>query len=408
MRILFVSLDIPFPPDKGQRMRNFSLIKALAALRHRVQLISFAEPRDLEADHGPLRSLCDGVTLVPAPFTAKSVLHGHLRRLRALASSVPYGASRFRSARLLAHVHDHLKHHPCDVIIWDEAYNLENLTAPLPVPVVLNSHDIMHVIWRRYLALERHPAKRLYAWLEHRKLLRWEPRAHFRVAKVLAVSAHDASVLSAMCPGLPISIVPNTVDVEDYDITGAGDGRGILFVGGLDWLPNRDAVAFFARDVLPRLRRIDPSARFVVAGKLPAPRAHQRLASLGVELLGRVDDVRPVLTAAGVCVVPLRIGSGVRWKILEAAAMGKAIVSTRLGAEGLDFEDGHEIVLADDPDAFAEAIAKLMMDTDRRRAIGLQARRRVERQYSYETLGKTLHEALMDFEDESSRRGGQA
>ena len=289
-------------------------------------------------------------------------------------------------------------------MIWDEAYNLENLVDPLPVPVVLNSHDIMQVIWGRYLAVERQPLKRAYAALELRKLRRWEAAAHRRVDAVWAVSRHDADLLVQMCPGLPVLVVPNTVDVQSYAPTTADDGDGVLFIGGMDWFPNRDAVEFFAGAVLPALRARVPAARFVVVGRPPQDGLRGRLEAAGVRFLGRVDDIRPVVGAAAVSVIPLRIGSGVRWKILEAAALGKAMVSTRLGAEGLHFTDGTEIALADEPAAMAAAVAELLERPAARRTMGAAARRRVEQEYSLEALRVSLRQALSQFEGESAAR----
>jgi glycosyltransferase involved in cell wall biosynthesis len=279
-------------------------------------------------------------------------------------------------------------------VIWDEAYNLENLAEPLPVRVVLNSHDIMQIVWERYLRVERNPLKRIYAALELRKLRRWEAGAHRRVDAVWAVSQHDADLLAQMCPGLPVLVVPNTVDIRAYETASSDDGAGVVFIGGMDWFPNRDAVEFFAGSVLPSLRARVPAVRFSVVGRAPLDGVRARLESTGVRFLGRVEDIRPVVSAAAVSVIPLRIGSGVRWKILEAAALGKAMVSTRLGAEGLNFMDGSEIVLADEPGAMAEAVARLLERPAARAAMGAAARRRVEAEYSFEALRMSLREAL--------------
>jgi sugar transferase (PEP-CTERM/EpsH1 system associated) len=397
MRILFVSLDLPYPPDKGQRMRNLSILRALAAEQHQVTLMSFAQSDELGLDTSALRQLCSHVELVPLPFTGSSPARRYLQRLLGLASPIPHGARRFRSAELQARVREHVERDGCDVVIWDEAYNLENLVERLPVPVLLNSHDIMQIIWGRYLALEKNPLKRLYARLEHEKLRRWEARAHLRVSKVLAVSPHDAALLRGLCPGLDVTVVPNTVDTDSYHPLTSDDGASILFVGGMDWFPNRDAAEFFASDIFPLIRKAAPNARFVVAGRAPSPQVRAQLEIPGVAFLGKVPDIRTVLAEAAVCIVPLRIGSGVRWKILEAAAMAKPMVSTTLGAEGLNFVDGGEIVRADDPTSFAEAVVALLDDPARRRTLGRAARARVQSEYGFNVLRASLRSALLDF-----------
>jgi len=168
----------------------------------------------------------------------------------------------------------------------------------------------------------------------------------------------------------------------------------VLYMGGMDWFPNRDAVEFFVTQILPELRVLAPEARFVVAGRNPPAEFVRRFAASGITFTGTVPDMRPEIARAAVCVVPLRIGSGTRLKILEAGAMGKPIVSTSIGAEGLDLIKGTEIILEDQPRAFAKAVADLLRDASRRRALGEEARRWVESRYSFPVLRSAVREAL--------------
>ena len=171
-------------------------------------------------------------------------------------------------------------------------------------------------------------------------------------------------------------------------------------MGGLDWLPNRDAVQFFIEQILPDLRKARPGIRFAAAfSPEHAPPAEflTRFADMpGVEL-AQTTDIRGEIARASVYVVPIRIGSGTRFKILEAASAGKAMVSTRVGAEGLNFGDGTEILLQDQPAAFARAVLALLEDQPRRTAMGLAARQRAEREYSFTALCRELREALTVF-----------
>jgi glycosyltransferase involved in cell wall biosynthesis len=395
MRILFTTLAYPFPPTNGQRLRNWALLHALAEEGHDVSLISFADPQELGSALGDEGRICRSVERVPLATEGNGYQAAHFNRLRALGSLLPYGAWRHRSAAMRSTMARALAADPYDLVICDDVYNFKNLPRPSRVPVLLNKHDITHVILQRYLAYERNPLKRGYGWLEYAKLRRWEAHACAASAGVLACSECDRDLLQQVSPSARLAVVPNVIDVMKYVPASEDDGRTVLFVGALDWFPNQDAVTFFGTEILPRLRAIAPDAVFRVVGRHPTEEIRRRFAGVsGMEFTGMVPDVRAELAKAAVCVVPLRIGSGTRLKILEAGAMEKPVVSTRIGAEGLNLRDGAEILLADEPHQFAEAVAGLLAAPSRRSAVGGRARGRVEREYSLAALRVALRQAL--------------
>ena len=159
----------------------------------------------------------------------------------------------------------------------------------------------------------------------------------------------------------------------------------------MDWYPNEDAVGFFADEVFPLVQEKVPNVTFSIVGGNPSARVRKLAEREGVVVTGRVPEIKPYFAEATVFVVPLRIGSGTRLKILEALAMGKAIVSTTVGAEGLDLKDGAEIFIADEPTAFADAVTRLLMDSDLRRRMGENGRARVEQDYDWQRIGEKLH-----------------
>ena len=219
----------------------------------------------------------------------------------------------------------------------------------------------------------------------------WDHQAIYRAELHLACSEPDREEMQRLRKESPCMVVPNTVDIEQYALAPSIAEPILLYVGGMDWYPNRDAAEFFARDIFPAIRERVKGACFVVAGRNPPAEITRRLSRLpGVELTGTVEDMRKVIATAAVCVVPLRIGSGTRLKILEAAAMGKPVVATHLGAEGLAFVPGSEILLADAPDEFSRRVLELLNDEARRTEIGAAARRRVESSYSFSLLRQTL------------------
>ncbi len=395
MKILFAALALPFPPTNGHRLRNQALLRALRSEGHEISLVSFVDDHTADARQGELGEICKSVGLIPLPSGSSGVSGSYGQRLRSLASPMPYGAWRHRSKAMRSAIKELLQREQFDGILCDDIYNVQNLPAATRVPVILNKHDITHVILKRYLAYEKNPLKVGYGWLEYAKLRRWELRACRRSGFVLACSEHDASLLRALCPGVRFSVVPNVIDVDSYAPADEDDGRTVLYIGALDWLPNQDAAMFFASAILPKLREIVPATRFRVVGRNAPEELQHRLEQIpSVEFVGGVPDIRGELAKASICAVPLRIGSGTRLKILEAAAMGKAVVSTRVGAEGLNLADGSEILLADDPTEFAQAAAGLLTDYSRRREMGSAACRRVRQEYSLAALRKSLRQAL--------------
>jgi glycosyltransferase involved in cell wall biosynthesis len=165
----------------------------------------------------------------------------------------------------------------------------------------------------------------------------------------------------------------------------------------MDWLPNEDAMLWFCREIFPRIRADEPKASIVIVGRAPTPAVHRLASDHGVTVTGRVDDVRPYMKEAAAYVVPLRIGGGTRLKIFEAMAMGKAIVSTAVGAEGLPVTDGRDVLIADEPRAFASAVVALLRDVDRRRALEQAARALVVERYDWSAVAGELEQALIRF-----------
>jgi glycosyltransferase involved in cell wall biosynthesis len=192
-----------------------------------------------------------------------------------------------------------------------------------------------------------------------------------------------------------VHVVPTGVDTAYFaPRTAVVRPRHLVFTGSMDWLPNEDGVQHFVRDVLPLVRRAEPSTTLSIVGRAPTP-AVQRLADeYGVQVTGRVDDVRPYMAEAAVYVVPLRIGGGTRLKIFEAMAMGKAIVSTTIGAEGLPVDPGLHLAIADDAPSFARAVIHLLQNQTERARLGDAARHLVLERYDWAAVAGHLETAL--------------
>jgi len=405
--MLFLGLAPPIPTTNGHRMRCCTILSALAAEGHEVTLVCFADSKELRSPAPELTHLCARMYFVPAPLE-EPVAVEYWNRLRGLFSAMPFGAQRLHSSRMSNMVQRTLGGARFDAIICDDVYMLANIPPQANIPVFLNKHDITHEIMGRFLDYERNPLKRLYGRSEYAKVRRLEIDACTKSNAVLACSERDGQEIRKLSPTARTYVLPNVVDVWSYQPAYEDDGRTALYVGAMDWFPNRDAVDYFAEEILPSLRQRVPHLHFMVAGRNPSQKMRERYSGFpDVTLTGNVAEMRPIIAEAAVCVVPLRIGSGTRLKILEAAAMGKAIVSTRLGAEGLEFVPGEEIILADEPEEFAAAVADLLANQSRRVTLGRAARRRVEGHYDLSTLGTAVRTAFEELVPQAAKVAGR-
>lgn len=402
MRLLILAPQLPWPPNQGTALRNLNLIRVLAA-RHQVHLVCFGDP---SADRGPLADWGVDVTLVPAPPPRP-----FLRRLWELPTQpTPDLLRRLASpamdrclaglAETLAGQVDVLQVEGIEMAPFGLALREQLARGQRPEQgdrtprLVYDAHNAEWILqdraWRA--DLRRGPAGLpgvLYSLVQTAKLRRYERRLLRAADAVVSVSAADAAVLRALAPGVDPVVVPNGVDTETYqpDPAVAADPDLVVFTGKMDFRPNIDGMAWFGEAVWPLARAMRPTLRLEIVGRDPVPRV-RALASTttGITVTGAVPDVRPFIARAGIVVVPLRVGGGTRLKVLEAMAAGKAIVATRLGAEGLDLVDGREAVLADEPEAMARAIVALAGDGARRAELGRAARSRAERDYGWEGL----------------------
>jgi polysaccharide biosynthesis protein PslH len=272
-----------------------------------------------------------------------------------------------------------------------------NVPAHLPCPSVLFTHNVEAEIWRRHADTARSPLRKALLSAQWRRTVRLERDAVRRFDLVLAVSDTDRrTLLQAYGPlRQPVHVVPTGVDTQYFaDVAGPVRPRHMVFTGSMDWLPNEDALLYFVRDVLPLIRREEPEATVAIVGRAPTPAVVKLGSEYGVEVTGRVDDVRPHMAAGAVYIVPLRIGGGTRLKIFEAMAMGKPVVSTTIGAEGLPVEPGADVVIADSPGMFADAVVRLFRSQEERTRIGEAGRRLVAEQYDWSAVFIHLEPAL--------------
>jgi glycosyltransferase involved in cell wall biosynthesis len=400
VNLLFLTPQLPYPPRQGTALRNWGLIRGLAQ-RHTVTLLSFEE--EGQSVEEPLRAVCKLIRTVPTPERELS------DRLRTIAFTDDADMAR----RLAS---DRFRQALREVLAADgfDAVHVEGIELARYIPeikyalqargglVIYDAHNAEALLQQRAYETDRQSLARLpgalYSRIQAGRLERFEAWTLQQADRVLCVSSADARALRNLVPDCEPIEVPNGIDLADYvgeipSLQSPALGASnldpddiLLFTGKMDYRPNVDAALWFAHEILPRVRRQRRQAQFVIAGQRP----HANLVALrrrrGVVVTGLVPDLVPYLAAASVYVAPLRMGGGTRFKLLEAMAMRKAIVSTSLGAEGFNLVDGREARLADKAGEFAAAVIALLGDESKRAALGLAARRFVEAGYNWPAI----------------------
>lgn len=397
MTVLLVDPDLPAPPTSGGRVRAFHLIREVAR-RHDVDVVAPAlpEPEAIAAS----RQLCRKLWLFQPPVETR--VDGWRRRVR----SVVVGRLHHPRPEVQATLHEALTAHPYDVLHFLTPYLIPSIAAldaraPVLVDFLGTSIGVRREVRQASGVATR--LARVARWSAAVRGERWVLR---HVDGALAISEDDRRYLARLAPRLPIHVVPNGVDADHFaPLPEAEDPRGLVFVGDMSFGPNVDAACYFARTILPRLRARVADVRVAFVGRAPALEVRALSRDPAIAVTGAVPDVRPYVARAAVVVIPLRGGSGVRNKTLEAMAMGRAIVTTPMGVEGLEVTAGRELVVTDDPERFAQAVAKLLGDPDRRRAMGEAARARVLATYGWDASARRLEAVYAELRDARARAG---
>lgn len=396
MKILFVGTNLPVPANNGQSIRSLSIIQALKSNGHELSFVSFAPRKRPEELHSFI-PLFDSVDLLEREMVNLTEQSNYLRRLGSLLMLRSFSVERFRSLAMRTKIQARLEEREYHLLVCDGMFALMNVPET-NIPIALNCHNVEHIILQRYAQLETNPGKKYYAMLESLLLRAAERHSCQRASLIMACSQVDLGVFQSLYRGLRGFVVPNVIDTDlvQPTETPVDPSRPVLlFQGGMDWYPNRDAVEYFVRFILPRVRVQYPETRLIVAGRNPPVKfVDQFKSDPSIDFTGTIPDMRPYLAAASVVIVPLRVGGGTRIKILEACAAGKPVVSTLVGADGLELRSGREVLLADDPSEFASAIIYLLQNPAQAQAMVASARALVVERYSREALRKSLEAAI--------------
>jgi polysaccharide biosynthesis protein PslH len=397
MRILWVKAGGVWPLTSGGRLLSFNIITQLSQ-RHQVSVVTSHGPGESPHHVRGQLSHCERVELFAHAPPKRGTRRFAVSLARSWLSPLPVDLWRWRLLRLRKGVAELLEEGDFDVCVADSLVAMPNVPWPCPVPLVLSQQNVEHMLWKR-LGRVVPSWQRALVELESRKMRRYEARACARATLTIAVSQADRDRLRAISPGATVCAVPSGVDTAYFAPRGEPEVPGrLVFTGSMDWYPNEDAVRHFIDAILPAIRREAPHTTVSIVGRDPSSRLRAAAARADVQITGTVADVRPYVGQAEVFVVPLRIGGGTRLKILEGLAMGKAVVSTTIGAEGLPLVPGTHLLQADDPPEFARAVVALLREPRRRSALGAAGRRLV-REYSWAEVGR-------DFEARCAQAAG--
>lgn len=392
MDILFLTPYLPCPPRSGGPRRLNGLISGLSR-DHTVSVLSLVEPGDDHAEAiAATGAYCDEVVCVAnKQYGRRGVPNARKRQLQLRSILSPYSYERFLFHRpeIQTALDGMAARRRYDVVNVEFSL-MANYRLPRSSLLVLDEHNIEYDILYRTYQAETRRVRRLYSYVNFLKLRREERAAWRGFDGCILTSVRDQKILQQSLPTLPTAVVPNAVDTASFRPGPAPlEPRTILFFGAMDYYPNIDGVLFFLREVFPRLKPRYPGLRLQIVGQAP-PEAVRRWAGDDITVTGFVDDVQAYIRRAGLVIAPLRIGGGTRLKIVEAMAMGKAIVSTTIGAEGIDVVDGQNILLADRSDRFATQVGRVLEDPMLAQRLGADARHLAETRYDWRASVEAL------------------
>jgi glycosyltransferase involved in cell wall biosynthesis len=398
-KLLFLCQTLPYPADGGVWIRTYHVLRLLSRAFDITALCferagSSGQATDRGVASGPDALGRFGRVEVFAIPQQRSRLRFAWDHLRSLTSGRVYTNYLYESKPFRARLMQLLRSTAFDVVHVDSLDLSAYLQTFGRIPVVCVHHDIESTLLGRRAALDRHRWRAAYLRHQARLMADVERRWCAKIALNVTVSERDEAVLKSAVPEARVCVVPNGVDLDEFRPASA-EGSGVAFVGGTSPFPNLDALDYFCEDILPHLGRAMPDLSVRWIGRASREQCAAYRDRFGVELTGYVADVRRAMAGAACHIVPLRIGGGTRLKILNAWAMGKPVVSTSIGCEGLRAVDGDNILVRDDPRAFAGAVLAALQDAGLRKRLGVRGRETVHRLYSWEAIATPMIDAYL-------------
>ena len=403
MRVLWVKAGGVVPADSGGRIRTLHILNELAR-QHSITIFTYYAEHF--GDQNRELNGFENVVAIPIALAPERASRDYLLYARTLFSSEPQslqliggesgGRLRyFDAADIGRRLNSLIAGGNFDALICDFIYPAGLIDWTLPGSKILFSHNVEAHLWRQQFDAARNPLKKFLYWKEWRGLREAELRYARKADHVVTVSEQNRTFFSNFVDPDRVSAIATGVDIDFFRPGDYTPSHSMVFTGAMDWLPNQQGMLFFVSQTLPHVHAGVPDADLWIVGRYPSPEI-QRLEGPRIHVTGRVDDIRPLLQRAAVYIVPLRSGSGTRIKIFEAMAMGKAVVSTSLGAEGLPVTHGKNILIADHPREFASAVVRVLRDRELAAGLGQAARALVEKQFTWKAAGAQFETILQN------------
>jgi glycosyltransferase involved in cell wall biosynthesis len=392
LKILLLCNKVPYPANDGSSIAMASIINALCSNKAEVDVLAFntsKHQRSLEEirDNTPEKVALEYIYLDNRT--------GAVSALRNLFSSHAYQVSRFRSKEYRKTLIAKLQENDYDLVQIEGlsmAVYLREIRQYSTARIVLRAHNVETLIWERHLQSEKNPLIRFYLRLQNRRLAKFEKEIAYETDAIVAITREDLGEFWRLQPGKVAMSLPCGVEINDYpECKESEKTYDMTYIASFDWLPNQQGLRWFIDQVWPLILEKRPKSTFRLAGRhMPVDIVEKTISGFSVE--GEVEDMKAFMCSGKLAVVPLLAGSGMRIKILENMALGLCQVTTSIGAEGIEIEDGENIVIANDPSDLATQIVELLDDPERIRQIGKKARETVITTYTNKNLGKQLME----------------
>lgn len=402
MNILGITSRVPYPPTDGARICMYQAVRSLAGRGHTVHLVAV---EDEEIDTSPLQPLCQlhQVRFTPLPTAIGAGL--------TLFNERPYTVWKKDLDRVYPLLDSLQAKHRFDAMYVDQAHVAQYgayMKSRYGLPYFLRSHNVEHEIYRRHLSRVTNPLMRRYLVLQCRRWERFEVAQTRRADTCAAITQRDLEAIRAFAPGLPLRTIPAAVDLSAFPFRPVAqrEPNSMIMLGNMAWAPNRDSAIWFANEVLPLITQKFPMAICHLVGADP-PLRQLPTDSPNLKIHGKVNSIGEFYSRVGIGLIPLRVGGGMRVKMVEMMSAGIPIVSTAIGAEGNDAEPGIHYLAADRPQDFADAVVRLLNDAELRTRLSEASFQLAQRTYSLDSVG-AHYQAMIELAVQRSKGGSVA